>query len=103
MVTANQITMVKAKQSNRNLWGSYSDTAHHHSSLPFLPHCPLSCCCAKQDPKKFTTAPSIALPKALRHAGVSMEEVDYFELNEAFSVRLVSRNFLGCFQAVVSP
>ena len=41
---------------------------------------------AAQEPKWFTTAPAKALPKALDKAGVSIEEVDYFEFNEAFSV-----------------
>ncbi len=41
---------------------------------------------AAQEPKWFTTAPAKALPKALAKAGITMEEVDFFELNEAFSV-----------------
>jgi acetyl-CoA C-acetyltransferase len=41
---------------------------------------------AEQEPKKFTTSPSIALPKALDKARVRKEDVDFFEFNEAFSV-----------------
>jgi len=41
---------------------------------------------AEQEPKKFTTSPSIALPKALDKAGISKTDVDFFEFNEAFSV-----------------
>ncbi len=41
---------------------------------------------ASHEPKWFTTAPAKALPKALANAGISQSEVDYFELNEAFSV-----------------
>ena len=41
---------------------------------------------AAQDPKWFTTAPAKAVPLALKKAGISMEDVEYFELNEAFSV-----------------
>lgn len=41
---------------------------------------------AAQEPKWFTTAPAKALPKALAKAGVSKEEVDFFEFNEAFAV-----------------
>ena len=41
---------------------------------------------AAQEPQWFTTAPAKALPKALVKAGVSQDEVDLFELNEAFSV-----------------
>lgn len=41
---------------------------------------------AAQDPKWFTTAPAKALPKALAKANLSINEIDFFELNEAFSV-----------------
>jgi acetyl-CoA C-acetyltransferase len=40
---------------------------------------------AATDPLWFTTAPALAIPKALQHAGVSAEEVSYYEINEAFS------------------
>jgi len=41
---------------------------------------------AAQDPKWFTTAPAKAVPLALSKAGLTLKDVDYFELNEAFSV-----------------
>ena len=41
---------------------------------------------AEQDPKWFTTTPSLALPKALAKAGLNKEQIDFFEFNEAFSV-----------------
>lgn len=41
---------------------------------------------ASQEPEWFTTAPAKALPKALSHAGIDASEVDFYELNEAFSV-----------------
>jgi acetyl-CoA C-acetyltransferase len=41
---------------------------------------------AEQAPEKFTTTPSVAVPRAVKKAGLSMEKIDYFELNEAFSV-----------------
>lgn len=41
---------------------------------------------AEQNPTYFTTAPSVALPKAAKKAGIELSEIDYFELNEAFSV-----------------
>jgi len=41
---------------------------------------------AAQNPSKFTTAPALAVPKALKHAGIKQEDVDAFEINEAFSV-----------------
>lgn len=40
---------------------------------------------AAQDPIWFTTAPSLAVPKALAHAGVEKSDVDFWEVNEAFS------------------
>ena len=51
---------------------------------------------AAKQPSKFTTAPSLAIPKALKHAGISQEEVDAFEINEAFSVvALANMKILG--------
>ena len=41
---------------------------------------------AGQAPEKFTTTPALAIPKALKHASIKPEKVDYYELNEAFSV-----------------
>jgi acetyl-CoA C-acetyltransferase len=41
---------------------------------------------AAQEPKWFTTSPALALPKAVKKAGLSIEDVDYFEFNEAFAV-----------------
>lgn len=41
---------------------------------------------AAQEPEWFTTAPALAIPKALKKANIKLNEVDYFELNEAFAV-----------------
>jgi acetyl-CoA C-acetyltransferase len=41
---------------------------------------------AAQAPEWFTTAPSLAVPKALEKAGLSVSDIDYWELNQAFSV-----------------
>lgn len=41
---------------------------------------------AAQEPKWFTTAPAKALPLALKKANIQIEDVDYFEFNEAFAV-----------------
>lgn len=41
---------------------------------------------AEQAPEWFTTTPSLAVPKAVEKAGLKMEDINYFELNEAFSV-----------------
>jgi acetyl-CoA C-acetyltransferase len=51
---------------------------------------------AAQEPKWFTTAPAKALPKALERAGLDIDEVDYFEFNEAFAVvGLANMKLLG--------
>lgn len=51
---------------------------------------------AAQEPKWFTTTPSIAIPKALAKAGLSVGDVDFFEFNEAFSVvGLANSKILG--------
>lgn len=51
---------------------------------------------AAQNPSKFTTSPAIALPKALKHAGIDISQVDAFEINEAFSVvALANMKILG--------
>lgn len=41
---------------------------------------------AEQQPEWFTTTPAIAVPKAVAKAGLKMTDIDYWELNEAFSV-----------------
>ncbi|HAD11543.1 MAG TPA: acetyl-CoA C-acetyltransferase [Saprospirales bacterium] len=41
---------------------------------------------AEQEPEWFTTTPTIAAPKALKMAGLTKDEIDFFEVNEAFSV-----------------
>lgn len=41
---------------------------------------------AEQAPEWFTTAPSLAIPKALKKAGLDKSQIDYWEINEAFSV-----------------
>lgn len=41
---------------------------------------------AEQAPEWFTTSPALALPKAVKKAGLKMEAIEYWELNEAFSV-----------------
>ena len=47
---------------------------------------------AEQDPIWFTTTPSLAIPKALKNAGITPEEVDFYEINEAFSVVSIANN-----------
>lgn len=47
---------------------------------------------AQQAPEWFTTSPSKAIPLALKRAGLKSEEVDFFEINEAFSVVSLANN-----------
>jgi acetyl-CoA C-acetyltransferase len=47
---------------------------------------------AQQAPEWFTTTPSKAIPIALERAGIQTSDVDYFEINEAFSVVSLANN-----------
>lgn len=47
---------------------------------------------AAQDPMWFTTAPSLAIPKAMKLAGVGKNDVGYYEINEAFSAVALANN-----------
>lgn len=47
---------------------------------------------AAQDPLWFTTAPSLAIPKAMKAAGIDKSDVDFYEINEAFSAVAIANN-----------
>jgi len=47
---------------------------------------------AAHDPMWFTTAPSLAIPRALQRAGIDPAAVDYYEINEAFSAVALANN-----------
>jgi len=47
---------------------------------------------AQQAPEWFTTAPAKAIPSALAHAGITADQVDFYEINEAFSVVALANN-----------
>lgn len=47
---------------------------------------------AQQAPEQFTTSPAKAIPLAMKAAGVRPEEVDFYEINEAFSVVSLANN-----------
>ncbi|MEO8795377.1 MAG: acetyl-CoA C-acyltransferase [Daejeonella sp.] len=47
---------------------------------------------AQQAPEWFTTAPSKAIPRALKNAGISADQVDFYEINEAFAVVSLANN-----------
>jgi acetyl-CoA C-acetyltransferase len=47
---------------------------------------------AAQDPMWFTTTPSLAIPKAMKHAGVDKKDVGFYEINEAFSAVAIANN-----------
>lgn len=49
---------------------------------------------AAQEPENFTTAPTPAVQKAVEKAGLNMDEIDFFELNEAFSVVAIANQQL---------
>lgn len=56
----------------------------------------LSAASAAKEPEWFTTAPADAMPLALKKAGLKTEEIDLFEINEAFSVvSLANIDILG--------
>jgi acetyl-CoA C-acetyltransferase len=58
---------------------------------------------AAHEPEWFTTAPSKALPKALAKAGISQDEIDFYEFNEAFAVvGLANMKILGLNDANVN-
>ena len=51
---------------------------------------------AAQEPKWFTTSPAKALPKAIAKAGITIDQIDFFEFNEAFAVvGIVNSQILG--------
>lgn len=47
---------------------------------------------AQQAPEWFTTAPAKAIPRALAAAGITADDVDFYEINEAFSVVAIANN-----------
>jgi acetyl-CoA C-acetyltransferase len=47
---------------------------------------------AAQDPMWFTTTPSLAIPAAMKRAGVDKKDVGYYEINEAFSAVAIANN-----------
>ncbi|MDZ4715834.1 MAG: acetyl-CoA C-acyltransferase [Cytophagales bacterium] len=58
---------------------------------------------AAQDPMWFTTTPSLAIPKAMKLAGVDAKDVGYYEINEAFSAVALANNIkLGLDEAKVN-
>jgi acetyl-CoA C-acetyltransferase len=58
---------------------------------------------AAHEPEWFTTAPSKAIPKAIAKAGLGAEDIDFYEINEAFSVvALAALNELGLDESKVN-
>lgn len=58
---------------------------------------------AEQAPTKFTTSPSLAIPAALRRAGLTIGQIDLFEINEAYAVvALANIRLLGLDPSVVN-
>ncbi|MCD7447528.1 Acetyl-CoA acetyltransferase, cytosolic [Datura stramonium] len=51
---------------------------------------------AAQEPELFTTAPALAIPKAIKSASLEASQIDYYEINEAFAVKsLTNQKLLG--------
>lgn len=51
---------------------------------------------AEREPERFTIAPALAIPKAIKHAGLTPEQIEFYEINEAFSaVALANGKILG--------
>jgi acetyl-CoA C-acetyltransferase len=58
---------------------------------------------AAKQPSKFTTAPALAIPKAIKHAKIDASSVDAYEINEAFSVvALANMKILGLDESKVN-
>ncbi|KAL3687216.1 hypothetical protein R1sor_013525 [Riccia sorocarpa] len=58
---------------------------------------------AEQAPELFTTSPALAIPKAIKRAGIDASQVDFYEINEAFSVvALANQKLLGLDSAKVN-
>jgi acetyl-CoA C-acetyltransferase len=56
----------------------------------------LSTADAAREPERFTIAPALAIPKAIKKAGLTLSDIDLFEINEAFSiVSLANMKILG--------
>jgi len=49
---------------------------------------------AAQSPEMFTTSPSLAIPKALKNAGIEKNDVDFYEINEAFAAVSLANNLI---------
>jgi acetyl-CoA C-acetyltransferase len=48
----------------------------------------------EQEPENFTTSPTGAIQKAAKKAGLSVKDIDFFEINEAFAVVAIANNRL---------
>jgi acetyl-CoA acetyltransferase len=44
----------------------------------------------QQSPEKYPTSPALAIPQALKHAGLSKNDISLFEINEAFSASFLN-------------
>lgn len=69
-------------QINVNLFWSWLKWAFRAKAEAFL-----------QAPELFTTAPALAIPKAISNAGLEASQINYYEINEAFSVRNTAHIF----------
>lgn len=73
------------------LWVLVSPTGMSNFGIFFFLWCSvLTMEMGMQAPELFTTAPALAIPKAISNAGLEASQIDYYEINEAFAVSLFS-------------
>ncbi|MFZ9718563.1 MAG: acetyl-CoA C-acyltransferase [Chitinophagaceae bacterium] len=81
------VTAANASTMNDGAAALLLMSAHKANALGLTPIARiLSYADAEQSPEWFTTTPSLAVPKAVAKAGLQMNDIDFWELNEAFSV-----------------
>lgn len=81
------VTAANASTMNDGAAALLLMSAHKANELGLTPIARiLSYADAEQSPEWFTTTPSLAVPKAVAKAGLQMSDIDFWELNEAFSV-----------------
>ena len=89
-VTAANASTINDGASMVILAGKKAIKAHNLKPIARI----LSFADAAQEPIWFTTSPSLAMPKAMKMAGIDQKDIDYFEINEAFSVVVLANNKL---------
>lgn len=90
-------TLTAANSSNLNdgaaaiILGS-SETVQEHNITPLAKI--IAYADAAQSPEWFTTSPSVAISKVLKQTGLSLSDIDYLEINEAYSSVILSNQLI---------